>query len=530
MAIGSALQAGGPRSGPATRSEPQVKHGWHGISRLGVRAWLGICLLVLVPGPLLPCAAATDPLGLEAAIAEVRAALAEMADALKGAPRQVQTTVGADLHLTDQAIARALNGLDHDGVPIPDPTLVYDLNLLTDIVHAATGELHAIALEPAAGPDPERGQRIDRLTEAAAARVAEVNLVVDGWKEHSRDAIVEVQDDDGVLLIRSTDRLIYDGIRYVSIGLLLIGMLALGLHLLRSDPKSRKAWPRLPQSPLLPALGTVALVAFFTSCLAFSLRPGALASLSAEIRVQAKEHPCERLAAQRDRLIAAQQTDHAGLIEATKQRMRLAAQDCLGLPSAAVTAGAIERLAARTGLADDEQEPGETSGVGLTAAGPRPDPLGTASPRSVAPLHPTEMQASGGLAEPPINLRDAARSVIDPPAPLPDPAEPPQPASEPTLPAIAPIEPAAGPDQTAGLVTRPEPVPPEHPPEAGPGIFVTTTTLNYREGPSVDSRRLGTLLAGARLRVTRHGAGWARVRLGDGRQVYVATEFLEPVP
>ena len=101
--------------------------------------------------------------------------------------------------------------------PIPDPTLVYDLNFLADIAHAATDELHAIAAEPGAGPDPERGQRIDRLTEAAAARLAEINLVVDGWNERSRDAVVEVPDDDGVLVIRSTDRLVYNGIRYVSI-------------------------------------------------------------------------------------------------------------------------------------------------------------------------------------------------------------------------------------------------------------------------------------------------------------------------
>ncbi len=543
LAMGSAPQAGGARSGSPTRSEPQVKHCWHGISRLGYRAWLGTCLLLLVPGPLSLRAAASDPLGLEAAVAEVRAALEEMTDAVNGAPRQVQTTVGADLHLTGQAIARTLDELEPDAVPIPDPTLVYDLNLLADIARAATDELRAIALEPGAGPDPERGQRIDRLTEAAAARLAEIDLVVDGWNERSRDAVVEVQDDNGVLLIRSTDRLVYNGIRYVSVALLLIGLLALGLHLLRTGPEAHESWPRVPQSPLLPGLGTVALVAFFGSCLVFSLRPDTLGALSAKVRVQAQEHPCERLAAQRDRLIAAQQADHAGLIEATKQRMRPAAQDCLGLPTAAVTAEAIDRLAARTAVARDQPPSAGTPAVGLTAAGSRRGLPGTASPPGVAELQPAEMQASGGLAELLANLRVAEKPEAHPPAaagpaelprvvrgPAKPASEPAAPAIAPIQPAIAPIEPAAGPADTAVLESPPDPVPPKPPAESEPETFITTTTLNYREGPSVDARRLGTLVAGARLHVTGQDAGWAQVRLGDGRQAYVATEFLEPAP
>ncbi len=496
------------------------------MSRFGFRAWLWTCLLVLLLEPFPPSAAASDPLGLEAAVIEVRAALEDMANALNGAPRQVQTTISADLHLTGQAIARALDRLEGGRVPIADPTLVYDLNLLADITHAATDELHAIAAEPGAALDPERAERIDRLTEAAADRLAEVNLVIDGWKERSRNAVVELQDDGGVLVVRSTDRLVYNGVRYVSIALLLIGLLALGLHLLRISQEHAEARPRARRGPLLSGLGGVALAVFFASCTAFSLRPGTLAALSAEVRVQAQEHPCERLAAQRDRLIAAQQADHPGLIEATKQRMRPAARDCLGLPSEAVTAEAIERLAAGTALAHSEPASTGRPGVGLAAAEPHVSDKGVATRPVVAELRPAEMQASGELAELLTNLRDVETRVADPPAPATGPA----PAAEPVVPAIAPIEPAAGPDQTAALESPAEPGPSGRPPELKPAIFVTTTALNYRDAPSVEARRLGTLVPGARLRVVGRDAGWAEVRLGDGRLAYVASDFLEPAP
>jgi hypothetical protein len=505
-------------------------------------------LLVLVPGALSAGAAAGDPLGLEAAIAEVRAALQDLADALNGAPRLIQTGVSADLHLTGQAIARVLDRLDGDGPPIPDPTLVYDLNLLADIAHAATGELRAIADEPGAGLEPERARRIDRLTEAAASRLAEVNLVIDSANERSRNAVIDVQDQGGVLLIRSTDRLVYDGVRYVSIGLLLVGLLALGLHLLHVGHQRATAGPRAPKAPVLSALGSLALVVFFACCTAFSLRPGTLAALSADVRVQAQEHPCDRMAAQRDRLIAAQQADHAGLIEATEQRMLPAAQDCLGLPSEAVAAEAIERIAAKTALAQDGPAAGGTPVAGLTAAGPD-----RGSPPEVAKLRPAETEASGDLSELLANLRDTETPVGDPPAAAVEPAEPREavaqppstepreaaaqppsepapPAPQPIEPALKPIEPAAGPDRTAAPEADPEPAPAKGSAEPEPAIFVATTALNYRDGPSVDARRLGTLFPGARLRVLGEDAGWAQVRLDDGQQAYVATEFLEPVP
>ncbi len=543
-----------------------------GIFRLRFRALLCACLLVLGLNPLRPGTAAEgDPLGLEAATAEVRAALEDMANALDGAPRQVQTTIGADLHLMGQAIARALDRLEGDAASVADPSLVYDLNFLADIAHAATDELHAVAAKPTTALDPDRARRIDRLTEAAAARLTEINLVLDGWSERSRNAVVELEDDGGVLVVRSTDRLIYNGIRYVSIALLAVGLLAVGLQLLRTGQERVDARARPRRSPLLSGLAGAALAVFFAGCATFSLRPGMLAALSAEVRVQAQEHPCERLAAQRDRLIAAQQADHPGLIEATKQRMRPAAQDCLGLPSEALTAEAIERLASKTALAHNEPMPVRRRAVGLATAEAGASDLTVGGSPDVAELAPAETELRGGLTDLLAGIRDnqeapAGRpaspggpvaSPLEPTAPTAGPAAGPvspaaeavspgaeriepaaapvepaadrvDPAAERVDPAPGPVEPAAGPAATAAVATPPDPGPSSWPPEPKPTLFVTTAALNYRDGPSVDARRLGTLVPGARLRVLGEDAGWAEVRLSDGRQAYVATEFLEP--
>jgi hypothetical protein len=97
---------------------------------------------------------AVDAVGLEVAADEARLALDEMAVALNAAPQDTQTAISADLHLMSQAITRALGRLEHGPVPIVDPTLVYDLNLLTDVVMATTAELQSA--------DPDGGLAADR--------------------------------------------------------------------------------------------------------------------------------------------------------------------------------------------------------------------------------------------------------------------------------------------------------------------------------------------------------------------------------
>ena len=518
------------------------------------RALLWTGWLVLVLGALAPRdLRALDPLGLEAAMTEVQVALERMASALNAAPQRVQVAIGADLHLMGRAVTHTLNRLESDVVPIVDPSLVYDLNLLADIAQAATEELQAIGRTNAA-PDPDRVARTDRLVDAASERLVEINLVIDGWTERSRNAVVELQEDGGVLVVRSTDRLVYDGVRYTSMALLLVGLLTVGLQLLRMS-EDRVDWlALLRETPVLSSLAVVALTMFFVGCAVFSARPGTLATFSAEVRQQPQEHPCERLAAQRERLVAAQQVDHASLIAATKQRMQPAAQDCLGLPSDAATAEAVELLAAKT--VATWSAPRLAQPAYAAAAPAEPDATAADLALLSLPAEAAEPAAVDGSAsgegaaahEAAANSPAAATDQDVEPAPAPG-ADREQTAALQPPSGSAPVQPAPKPPPSEAL---PEDDPsasvPEIRPAAAPGplspadgapadgaaleseLYVTTTAVNYRAGPSLDARRLGTFIVGADLEVVSEDDGWAEVRLRDGREVYVATQFLEQAP
>ena len=596
------------------------------ILRGELRTLLWACLAALALGGFGPRESrALDPVGLEVAADEVRAALEQMADALNAAPRDVQTTISADLHLMSQAVTRALGRIENGAVPIADPTLVYDLNFLADIATAATRELEASAVEDAGGLAADRIARIEALADAAAARLVEVNLVIDGWTERGRNAVVELAEDGGEVVIRTTDRLIYNSVRYTSVGLLLVGLLVVGLQLLRMSEDRVDSFALLRETPVLSILAVMALTLFFVGCFAFSLYPGSLAALSAEIRQQPQEHPCERLAEQRYRLIDAQQVEHPGLVEATKQRMTPAARDCLGLPSETATAEAIDLLAARTAVARNEAQRPAPAGVAVAVAEPEEQASdGDGTPSEIAE---PEQPASDGDSTPPELAEREERASDGDSTPQPETAAREEPASDGdstsqpeiatregasdgdsmALPEIAepsdqaqtaepdalsdltaqiesaeealserlegalaeeleaaaitpalepepaagpppPDEPAAEPVQasdaggaadapTPDSVPEPKPpVPATEPPApdaeggAEPELYVTTTAVNYRAGPSLEAPRLGTFVPGATLAVIDQNDGWSEVRLGDGREVFVASEFLELAP
>ena len=91
--------------------------------------------------------------------------------------------------------------------------------------------------------------------------------------------MVELTEVDGELVLRTTDRLIYDAVRYASIGLLLVGLLVVGLQLLRMSEDRIDPRALLRETPVLSRLAITALILFFVGCLAFGLRPGTLATL-----------------------------------------------------------------------------------------------------------------------------------------------------------------------------------------------------------------------------------------------------------
>jgi hypothetical protein len=67
-------------------------------------------------------------------------------------------------------------------------------------------------------------------------------------------------------------------------------------------------------------------------------------------------------------------------------------------------------------------------------------------------------------------------------------------------------------------------------PNDAPRELVTTAGVNFRAGPSVDAPRLGALPEGSQVRFLGEERGWTHIQLGDGRDAYVASSFLRPVP
>ncbi len=483
-----------------------------------VLLWTLLVLLMLgafSPKP----SVARDVIGVDPAAAEAGAAADDMVRALNAAPEYVQTISGPAVQVMARGISRTLARLQSAPAPMIDSSLVYDLAFLSDVARAVTDALTVSPSQISNQSGRDREPHIERLAAAAAERLAKINLAIDRWIERNRDAVIDVQADAGAIRVTSIDRRLYDGVRYGAIALALCGLLAVGVQLLRMSRERVDTSTRFRRTRVLAPLAALALASFFAICLVLSVRPETLAALSAEVRVQPQEHPCERLQAQRDRLVLAEQLDSRDLVDALKRRMRPAAQDCLGLPSQTATVEAIERLAARV------------------ASGPTVPP----------PLEPADLAAAPEDFQPSILDAEAA-----PPAPAagpPGPAEGDAPAGirasdhppDGTLPEMAAPEAGGAAGQRAAIDTPSEatqgngttPAPAASPPpaaEPAPELFVATTALSYRTAPSTDAPRLGILAPGDQVAKLSEDAGWAEIRLDDGRQAFVASRFLEPAP
>lgn len=454
---------------------------------------VGYLLALFLLGAVMPIGsqsvAAEDPLGVGPAAQFVRTGAESINQTFAQLPPPTQAMLAGQVQILVQTVTDTLNRIEEQTVPVVSPLLIHDLEYLADILYSFDVELAELAQPKSGQLNPETAARIDGLLAAAAAQVARLDAAVDRWIERTQQAVVEVEHDDGEIVVRSIDRSVYGVIRYTALTLLLVGLLAIGLQLLHM------AAYRIDRRELLQGRTVVALTSlavlgvFFLAALVLAIFPGTLAALSARIEVQRPEHPCRSLQLQRDHLAAAQAIADAYLIEGTKRRMEHAAKDCLGLPEEEV-AMAVERLAGSINAGSVPPD------VAEAAVDVRPEP----APEAEIPAPPV-VDEHDVLAE----LLAAIRNTDAAPG---DEDGQPQNAGE-------------GPPLEDGRPVTPAP-------PAGPQPFITTDVVNYREGPSTDAPRLGTLISGARVDVLRQEGGWAEIRLSDGREVYVASEFLEP--
>lgn len=513
---------------------------------------LGRCLLgLLVLGASAASAqAAFDPLGVNAAAREVRDAVGLMDAAAAQLPPEVQQAMAAELRLLGRSIDWTLNRVEDQAVPLVERAVLHDLNFVADAVASISDELRQIDDAPV---EPAVRGRIDELSSAASARLERINAMTDRWMERTRTAVVELDAEAGAIVVKQIDRTVYDGVRYTSVALLLIGLLAIGLRLLRMSEAHIRFSSLLKQNPVVSLLALGLLGVFFLGCALLSLWPGALADVSAQVEVHAQEHPCQRLDAQQGQLAAAQELQLASLVDATKARMREAARDCLGLPARAA-AEAVEQLASRLvpvdeprpqatpQLSDLEERPVATLEPELDDVAVESDePMLRSTDEVLAPLFSAAAQepAAGpqlvtegrpvpGVEAPAAPLSEP--SATEPPAgPGPERSAMERTAAQSPVPATPPGEPAAR--ATVPASSRPPIVLSDLlPPEPEVEEFLTTAGVNYRTAPTVDAPRLGAMPAGTRVRVVRERGGWAEIELDDGRQAFMAIDYLQPAP
>lgn len=485
--------------------------------------WGGLILLPVLVLSVGLRAWAADPVGVTAADDQLRAALATMDATFNELPAPARETLAVEVKLLGQSIDAALLRVEQAPVPPLDEALVHDLDFLTDLLIAMTGELRAI--QPAGRLDPAASGRIESLSAAATARIDAVDRIAESWIQQTQGELVELENEDGTIVLRTVDRTVHAAVRQTGLVLLLVGLLLVGLQLLRGGQErahvADPSWGSPRRSPV--ALGALSL--FFVGALVLTIYPTSLSWLAASEASYPQEHPCQRLEAQRERLGLAQAVDHTGLIEARKHRMVPAAQDCLGLPSEQAAIAAVDQLVAR-------------SAAMAASAAPEARPMASAE----ATPAPVDVGA-GGVGGPDSESAMAAEEASEPPsssdvlaellAALRQPASPSDDGTFGTASATqedATVEPAAGPlpevpaAPPAAIETTGSPATSE------PGAYTVTTGLNYRTRPTTDSPRLGIFGPGARVRVTGFEDGWAEIELNDGRRVYAFGEFLEPAP
>jgi hypothetical protein len=489
--------------------------------------WLKWCGLALLAALALPFAASTDDLaGSQSAGERLRAAMQGMTEAVGRLEPPVHNRVAADVYLMAQSIGQALRTLEAQPVPVAEPGLSHDLDYLRDIVLATTTVVEAASESSPGAVAPLAGE-VERLSDAAAARLERIEATLADWRLRTQGAVIEVEAGPEVVVVRSIDRWLYDAVRYGGVALFLIGLLVLGLRLLALGETELGLLDLLRQAPAVTVAGLAIFTLFMGGAVVLATAPGLVVGRSAETVVLTREPPCRILAVQRSDLWAAEEIDSERLVDAVKARMLPTARDCMGLDSEQVAAAAVERFAARRPAAD-----AAATAVAAAPAGTRPPASMQRLENEIDQLLAALRSIVPDLAETRATLSDDGNQVV---------AEGEEPVAEGDQAGGAAAANAEGAGTPAGEETASaaaendddlgqggEFVPVS--PNQAPREVVTTAGVNFRAGPSVDAPRLGALPEGSQVRFLGEERGWTHIQLADGRDAYVASSFLRPAP
>lgn len=470
------------------------------------RRWssLAVAVIAVVLALTGSFALTADDAGVTREARELQAAIATMTTVVDDAPEAVQAQVEAEVRVLAQTLGRALAQIENQPAPVVGSELARDVTYLADVVGAINDEL--LGARQGQGGDTEGStepvSRVRALVGAAGPRIDAVEAAIDRWTETAATSVVEMSARPDAVVISSTDRLLYDVVRYSAMALFLVALLVLGLRLLALGETGIGLGELFRQAPVMVGAGTAAVSAFLVATLVIMINPGAVAGPT-RVLVQPRAHPCDALAAQRQNLWDAQEVGNPRLIEAVKARLRPAGQACLELDSEFAATEAVEQFVA---------EPVPTTGASAERPVPTATPASTPSTefdRLITALQTLIVQAP--------RVADAA----EPPTADPGASAQPVPQTEDAA-AAREVASAAPGGETAAAGPTTAPLPPG----PAPRDLVTTTDVNFRTGPSLDAQRIGTLPAGTSVVLLREQDDWSVVQLEDGRSVYVANDYL----
>ncbi len=269
-----------------------------------------------------------DPFGVGKASKHVHLAISELSANVNKLPEQIKETIGSNIKLMSDNVNQLLSRIDDQTVPLLNDSMKTQLNHMADLTNALTAHLNEIAKNRVTQIDQDTADRLNQLQSMIHESLGQVQGMIESDIKLTAHSVVVVEQRTDTLVAKLVSQGLYDAVRYASIFLFMIGLLLLGLRLLRFLEKHISFAHLFSHHFVLSLISFAVIATFLGTTLYFSLNPANLAGLSARIHHLEKEHPCARLKIQQGHLEKAKEIGDEGLIAATLDRIKESYKEC----------------------------------------------------------------------------------------------------------------------------------------------------------------------------------------------------------
>ena len=287
-------------------------------------AMVAAILIILSPAD----AHGWDPFKIGKAGEHAHQAISELSATVNKLPEQLKETIGSNIKLMSNNVNQLLSRINDQTVPLLNDSMKTQLNHMADLTNALTAHLNEIAKNRVTQIDQDTADRLNQLQSMIHESLDQVQAMIETDIKLTAHSVVVVEQRTDTLVAKLMSQGLYDAVRYGSIFLFMIGLLLLGLRLLRFLEKHISFAHFFSQHLILALISFAVIATFLGTALYFSLNPGNLAGLSARIHHLEKEHPCQRLKTQQGHLEKAKEVGDEGLINATLVRIKESYKKC----------------------------------------------------------------------------------------------------------------------------------------------------------------------------------------------------------